>query len=63
VGADAVIVPDLPPEEAGTLVGIMNDYPLEPVFMLAPTSTEERIRARFDRIVADFDGTELTHDP
>ena len=43
VGADAVIVPDLPPEEAGTLVEIMNDYPLEPAFMLAPTSTQERI--------------------
>ncbi len=43
VGADAVIVPDLPPEEADALLDIMNDYPLEPVFMLAPTSTQERI--------------------
>ena len=43
VGADAVIVPDLPPEEASAIIEIMNDYPLEPVFMLAPTSTQERI--------------------
>ncbi len=43
VGADAVIVPDLPPEEAGDLLDMMEDYPLEPVFMLAPTSTQERI--------------------
>lgn len=44
VGADAVIVPDLPPEEARGLLYAMRDCPLEPVFMLAPTSTEERIR-------------------
>ena len=43
VGADAVIVPDLPPEEAGALLAAMRDYPLEPVFMLAPTSTRARI--------------------
>lgn len=42
-GADAVIVPDLPPEEAGALLAAMRDCPLEPVFMLAPTSTRERI--------------------
>ncbi len=43
VGADAVIVPDLPPEEAGSLLDLMRDYPMEPVFMLAPTSTQARI--------------------
>ncbi len=42
-GADAVIVPDLPPEEAGDLLEAMGEVPLEPIFMLAPTSTEERI--------------------
>lgn len=32
-------------------------------YIFTHASTQERIRARFDRIVADFDGTELTHDP
>jgi tryptophan synthase alpha chain len=42
-GADAVIVPDLPPEEAGELLKAMAEVPLEPIFMLAPTSTDARI--------------------
>ncbi|MBT3349844.1 MAG: tryptophan synthase subunit alpha [Nitrospinaceae bacterium] len=42
-GADAVIVPDLPPEEAGELLDEMSEVPLEPIFMLAPTSTDARI--------------------
>ena len=42
-GADAVIVPDLPPEEAGELFEAMAEVPLEPIFMLAPTSTDARI--------------------
>ena len=42
-GVDAVIVPDLPPEESMLLLNSMDEYPIELVFMLAPTSTEERI--------------------
>jgi len=42
-GVDAVIVPDLPPEEAGDMIRAMGDCPIEPIFMLAPTSTDERI--------------------
>ncbi len=42
-GVDGVIVPDLPPEEAGELMEAMGEFPLEPIFMLAPTSTDERI--------------------
>lgn len=42
-GADAVIVPDLPPEEAGELLEAMAEVTLEPIFMLAPTSTDARI--------------------
>ncbi|MEE9275575.1 MAG: tryptophan synthase subunit alpha, partial [bacterium] len=42
-GLDAVIVPDLPPEEAGELLEAMAEYPLEAVFMLAPTSTDARV--------------------
>lgn len=42
-GADGVIVPDLPPEEGGPLLSAMEEYPLDPVFMLAPTSTPARV--------------------
>ena len=42
-GVDGVIVPDLPPEEAGELQEAMSEFPLESIFMLAPTSTDERI--------------------
>ena len=42
-GVDAVIVPDLPPEESMNLLKSMEEYPIELVFMLAPTSTDERI--------------------
>lgn len=43
-GMDGLIVPDLPPEEADTVVAACRDAGLATVFMLAPTSTEERIR-------------------
>ena len=42
-GADAVIVPDLPPEEAAELLEAIAEVPIEPIFMLAPTSTDARI--------------------
>jgi len=41
-GADGVIVPDLPPEEGGPLLEAMRDFPLDAVFMLAPTSGRSR---------------------
>jgi len=40
---DGVIIPDLPPEEAKLLKGLGEDE-LPLIFLLAPTSTEERIR-------------------
>ncbi len=43
-GVDGVIIPDLIPEEAGELTGIAGRYGLDTVFLLAPTSTKERIR-------------------
>ncbi|MBI4300270.1 MAG: tryptophan synthase subunit alpha [Chloroflexi bacterium] len=42
-GIDGVIVPDLPPEEAEPLLRVCKDRRLDLIFMLAPTSTEERI--------------------
>ncbi len=43
-GADGVIVPDLPPEEADEFLGYTNEKQLDMIFLLAPTSTPERIK-------------------
>ncbi|HTF99652.1 MAG TPA: tryptophan synthase subunit alpha [Nitrospirota bacterium] len=43
-GLDGVILPDLPPEEAGTLIVAAKKAGLDTIFLLAPTSTDERIR-------------------
>ncbi|HEX9020276.1 MAG TPA: tryptophan synthase subunit alpha [Nitrospirota bacterium] len=43
-GLDGVILPDLPPEEAGTLIPLAKKGGLDTIFLLAPTSTDERIR-------------------
>jgi len=47
-GVAGVIVPDLPPEEAGTVAEACHARGLATVFMVAPTSTEERIRTICD---------------
>jgi len=43
-GADGFIVPDLPPEEAGTLLSHCDTYRLALIHFLAPTSSAERIK-------------------
>jgi len=43
VGLDGLIVPDLPPEEADSLLGACSESGLDLIFLLAPTSTPERI--------------------
>ncbi len=43
-GVDGVIIPDLPPEEAGELLRFAGEAHLAAIFLVAPTSTEERIR-------------------
>ena len=43
-GADGVILPDLPPEEAGKFLGFSNAKGLDTIFLLAPTSTPDRIQ-------------------
>ena len=40
---NGVIVPDLPPEEGEELEGLTSHYGLSLVYLLAPTSSEERI--------------------
>lgn len=41
-GLDGIILPDLPPEEAGTLMPLAKKAGLDTIFLLAPTSTDER---------------------
>ncbi len=43
-GLDGIILPDLPPEEAGLLIPLAKKSGLDTIFLLAPTSTEDRIR-------------------
>ena len=43
-GVDGALVTDLPVEEAGDYLKTMKAHKLAPVFLAAPTSTEERLR-------------------
>ena len=43
-GVDGLIVPDLPPDEAGNLIKYAKKSGLATIFLLAPTSTDDRIR-------------------
>jgi tryptophan synthase alpha chain len=43
VGADGVIIVDLPPEEAEALLEAVSDCDLATIFLVAPTSTSNRI--------------------
>ena len=43
-GVDGVILPDLPPEEAEEFLGFANEKKLDMIFLLAPTSTPERVQ-------------------
>ncbi len=42
-GVDGLIIPDLPPEEGSELEAISKRQRLDLIYLLAPTSTEERI--------------------
>jgi tryptophan synthase alpha chain len=44
-GIDGLIIPDLPPEEGGELEAITQKHQLDLIYLLAPTSSEERIAA------------------
>ncbi len=45
-GVDGIIVPDLPPEEAGGLIRLSRaGTGLDTIFLVAPTSTEERTKS------------------
>lgn len=52
-GVDGMIVPDLLPEEAGEWLDLSSRNDLSAVFLVAPTTPEERIRY-IDSISSDF---------
>jgi tryptophan synthase alpha chain len=41
---DGVLTVDLPPEEAGEFVALLQERNIDPIFLLAPNSSEERIK-------------------
>lgn len=43
-GIEGVVVPDLPVEEAGDLLGAADGHPVDPIFLVAPTTSDERMR-------------------
>ncbi|MDC8786216.1 tryptophan synthase subunit alpha [Roseateles koreensis] len=42
-GVDGVLVVDYPPEECEVFAGLMQSADMDPIFLLAPTSTDERM--------------------
>ena len=44
VGVDGLLTVDIPPEEAADLLPHLNNHGIDPIFLLAPTSSSERIR-------------------
>ena len=51
-GVDGVLTVDIPPEEGGEFLAALRDRGIDPIYLLAPTSTPERIR----RITASASG-------
>ena len=51
-GVDGVIVVDMPPEEGGPLLGHLREHGIDPVFLLSPTTSVERM----GRIAAEATG-------
>ena len=52
-GVDGLIVPDLPPEEASEVTSLSRKYEISNVFLIAPTTSDERIR-EIDGYSTDF---------
>ena len=43
-GVDGLLTVDLPPEEAGALTSALQSADLDPIYLIAPTTTPDRIR-------------------
>jgi tryptophan synthase alpha chain len=52
-GVDGLIIPDMPPEESGEICSMSKKYGLSNVFLIAPTSDNDRIRV-LDGLSSDF---------
>jgi tryptophan synthase alpha chain len=50
VGIQGFVVPDLPAEEADPLRRLCDEYGLDLIFIVAPTTTEERLERIMDRV-------------
>jgi tryptophan synthase alpha chain len=44
VGVDGVLMVDLPPEESGDLTALLERAGIDPIFLVAPTTSEHRLR-------------------
>jgi len=53
IGIDGVITVDMPPEEADAYIAALKGSALDPVFLIAPTSTEHRI-AKIGAVASGF---------
>ncbi len=52
-GVDGVLTVDMPPEEAGPMLAALKPHELDPIFLIAPTTTAERI-ARICDVASGF---------
>jgi tryptophan synthase alpha chain len=52
-GVDGVLIVDYPPEECEAFAALLRAHALDPIFLLAPTSTQARMRA-VGRIAAGY---------
>jgi len=52
-GVDGLILPDVPPEEAGFIADAAKRHDLDIVFLIAPNTSDERIR-RIDELASGF---------
>ncbi len=43
-GVDGILTVDIPPEEAGTYIPALKACDLDPIFLLSPTTTKERMK-------------------
>ncbi|OUD15502.1 tryptophan synthase subunit alpha [Thioflexithrix psekupsensis] len=52
-GVDGILLVDLPPEEIGELGDLFRQHELDPIFLLSPTTTHERI-ARISEVASGY---------
>lgn len=52
-GVDGVLTVDIPPEEAQPLLQALEPYPIDAIFLLAPTTTDQRIQ-RICQVASGF---------